>query len=307
MKRILAEIICIGCFFALLGCSVPIREYKGTPLKSLSYQTVDYMGGYTVEYLFDFEGNAVKKRAYLPMDYRDNPPEYDTVHAFSEEQERVLINKLYSYGLFDIKKNYKSPPGISDGGGWTLAVVYNDGTEKRSQGSNNSPEKVFTNCAKAFYDICQTGIVASVPTEYYCPPNVSYAFQAGNASFGYTTYGKRLEYLWNGFEEKNQSAYEANESTDFLQSFHADTSYTLVLYTANYRTDSYPKFHACTVTSYGYNEALTNAVTEYSGGWFSRIEVHLQLNKIYVVRLSFKNGDYVAYTFNTKTAESSIA
>ena len=64
--------------------------------------------------------------------------------------------------------------------------------------------------------------------------------------------------------------------------------------------NDYQRFKKCIVTSYDYNESLTNETTVHSGGWFKKIEVNLELNKIYVVRLEFGNGDFVEYTFNTK-------
>ena len=179
MKRIFALILCVCSIFAICGCAQkPIKEYKGTPVVSLTYETVDYMGGYTEVYLFDFEENTVKRRAYLPSELEGENAPVQVIRQFTEEEEKRLIDKLYTYGLFGIKENYRSPAGISDGGGWSLALAFGDGTVKKSKGSNNAPHKVFENCAKAFYDICQTGIVASVPTEYYCPPNLSYTFHS---------------------------------------------------------------------------------------------------------------------------------
>lgn len=303
MKKFLAAILCIGILLTLVICYFStVREYKGTPLTTLTFESIDYMGGVTTTYVFDFENNVATLNTCIPGD-ENNSSEPKILKEFSDEEEKTLINKLYSYGLFNIKDNYESPGGILDGGGWSLVIEYNDGTTKKSQGSNNSPEMVFKNCAKAFYDLCEYGVVSSVPTEYYCPPNVSYSFKVDNANYGYGSYGTRLDYKWNGFESSGNSVYEANETTEFYHKFNEGDQCTLVLYTANYKnSNNYDRFKKCTVTSYDYNEELTNETVIHSGGWFRQIELSLELNKIYVVRFDFRNGDFVEYTFNTKTS-----
>jgi len=301
MKRLLAMILCVCCIFALVSCELPIREYKGTPICNLTYESIDYNGGYTNTYVIDFENNLVKHRGYLP--YGDEEAEFEIIAVFSDEEEKELINKLYSYGLFCIQDNYPSAPGIIDGGGWNLAIEYSDGTTKKSSGSNNSPSLVFSNCAKAFYDICRDGIVGYVPTEYYTPPHLSYTLRNNNSFYDYiSSYGKRLNYEWNGFESKGNGIYEANLDTDYPYEFYEGEKYSLVLYTANYSTSNYyERFKKIFVKSYDNNENLTNEAVVHSGGWFDKIEFDLELNKIYLVRLEFSSGDFVEYTFNTNT------
>lgn len=301
MRRFIAIILSLVCFLMLVGCNTAVKDHTGTNLSNLSFEIIDYNGGYTETYIFDFENNILKSRGYLPGG--EEKPEFSIIANFSEEEESKLITKLYAYGLFDIKDYYENP-SIVDGGGWSLTIEYDDGTIKSSSGSNDSPTSVFDNCAKAFYDICGLGIVAHVPQEYYSPPNVSYSFCISSYSCEYETYGERADYKWNGFESKNNSIYDINKCVDFSQKFYDGEEYTLILSTQYYgRYDYYgyyDKFEKCIVTSYDYNEALTNRTIEYNGGWFERIELKLQLDKIYLVRIEFKNGDFSEYTFNTK-------
>ncbi len=300
MRKFLSVILCICCFLAFISCSEEdtIKEYTGTSLVNLTFQRVDYMGGYTRTYVVDFENNSIKARAYLP-DGNNQPPEFELLANFSEEEETDLINKLYSWGLFDIDDDYPSPPGVMDGGGWDLAIEYTDGTVKRSTGSNNSPSTVFADCAKAFYDVCGNGILANVPSTYYTPPEVSYNFEP-NSGLVASSYGARADYKWNGFESTGNSVYEINEDTDFTCDFYDGQDYKLILYTGNY--GDYDKFKRYIITSYDYNEESTNEKIVREGRWFEHKEFSLELNKIYVLRLEFKNGDFVEYTFNTKTA-----
>jgi len=69
------------------------------------------------------------------------------------------------------------------------------------------------------------------------------------------------------------------------------------LYTANY--GDYEKFKKCEVYSYDNNEQLSGEQKIVDKGWFDQIDFDLELNKIYVIKLCFKDGDFVEYTFNT--------
>ena len=301
MKKILAlALAVVALLCCLVGCSEGVKEYDKTSLTSLTYTQVDYNGGFTTEYLFDFEKNIATRHSYLPTD--DENDRMETLAEFSDEQEKILIDKLYTYGLFDIKKEYKSPPGIVDGGGWSLKINYNDGTSKESSGSNNSPSSVFSKCAKAFFDICGDGVVAYVPPKYYTPPNVSYAihYTVGNTitTDGATGLDVRGSYKWNGFEEASQNYYELNQNHSFPYEFDESISYEFTLHTSNY--GDYDRFKECVVVSYDFNEELSGEEIVIEKGWFKQIEFDLQFNKIYVVRFSFRNGDFVEYTFNTK-------
>lgn len=301
MKKIVSILIVLVLCIGLCGCvhGKKIKQYEGTPLTQLTFETVDYHGGFTTTYVFDFAENTVKTRGYLPVD--GSKPDFETLTEFTEQQEQTLINKLYSFGLFNIKAEYKSPPGILDGGGWTLQIIYADETTKVSRGSNNTPKAVFKNCATAFYDICHDGIVAHVDAAYYCPPNLSYALQftVGNTTTSQgSDFSARGNYKWNGFEETSCDIFQINQEFEQPYELNADTKYTLVLYTANYHYLT--RFTKCEVSSFDYNENLSGEKIIVDMGWFEQIEFDLELNKIYVIKLSFANGDFVEYTFNTK-------
>ena len=307
MKKIIALILCITSFVFLFGCESlykkDIKEYVGTPLSSLSFETVEYMGGYTETYVFDFSANTVSLTRYKP--WSGDETDTEVVKEFTDDEEKKLIDKLYTYGLFDIDEKYPAPPNIDDGGEWSLAIKYKDGTAKSSYGINNSPRDVFSECAKAFYDICGNGIVGYVPETYYKPAAISIGFKTSDGGENtYHPYGVRVNYSWNGFESTGNDIYEVNESGNFEHLFTDGMSYTLVLFTGNY--GDYEKFKTCTVTAYDYNEELTGKETVYQSGWFKQTDLELKLNKIYVVRLDFKNGDFVEYTFNTEPGRFNI-
>lgn len=305
MKKSCVALVLLICIIALCGCSNDfVMTYHGTPLDSLTYESVDYNGGATTTYVFDFQNNVAKRRFFSPENETSAPDDWVVLKQFSEVEEKQLIDKLYTRGLFSIGKNYKTLLPIIDGGGWTLQIHYSNGKTKVSKGSNAQPTQVFANCAKAFFDLLEEGVLWSVPTEYYCPPNISYSFRVGYSSNSYVPFGARTNYQWNGFGSTGNDAYTANLNYDQPHQFVDGVDYTLVLFTSNYGTfNSYKRFSKCTVTCANFDPQLTNQNVVHSSGWFSQIYIDLQPNKIYVVRLDFSNGDFVEYTFNTKTTK----
>lgn len=301
MKRLLVLALAfLTLTLSITGCKKAIKVYDKTPIISLTHRVVNYNGGYTTEYHFDFKNNVAVMHSYLPAS--DEFDKTELLAEFSDEQEKILINRLYTYGLFNLKSEYKAPVGVIDGSGWDLTINYEDGTSKASKGSNNAPKSVFSDCAKAFYDICSRGVVASVPTEYHTPPNVSYALHTttnGNTlSQGATSLTCRGNYKWNGFEVAGLDYFQINQNYPFPYELNGDTRQELVLYTANY--GNYARFKKCIVTAYDYSEGEQNETLIVEKGWFNQIEFSLTPNKIYVIRLCFKNGDFVEYTLNTK-------
>ncbi len=144
---------------SLVGCS-KIKEYKGTPIDKLSFKSTDYMGGMYTTYGFDFNENTINRIKYGPTPGLE---EYKTetilFKTFTDEEEKILIDKLYTCGLFKLKDEYKPNDLIIDGGGWVLTIEYSDGSVKTSIGDNAYPEKIFAKAANAFREICGTGIV----------------------------------------------------------------------------------------------------------------------------------------------------
>ena len=269
-------------------------ENAKNAITKLTYKKTSYkVGGSTWTYVFNFADNVIEAPSSLAK-------------AFSDEAEDALLNKLSDSGLFDLKEKYSLNASVSDGGSWELTLEFKNGETKKSIGINKFPTSIFNKCSTAFYEICGSGVVATVPSEYYTPPNVSYSFEHIDVenvyvSNGYNSYGKRLNYKWNGFESTGNKIYEANKGVTFPQKFEVGIDYSLVLYTKNYHTGEYSKeFTKCTVTSYDFNENLTNETEIYSDGWFDQISIKIEINKIYVIRFEFENGDFVEYTFNTQ-------
>ena len=315
MKKVLLLILVIVLIFGFVGCSyiaryIPIKEYTETPLSSLSYKTVDYMGGYTETYTLDFVSNTVTKSTFSPW-LEDTEEESEIIARFTEDEERDFINKIYSYGLFNIKEHYEPDYTVMDGGGWSLVVNYSDGTSKKSTGNNASPKEVFNNCAIPFYDLCGEQVIGYVPTTYISPPrvdlSVSYTYKNYNFSGNTVTSFTRGNYLWNGHREGDADIYEiaiGDKGTRFLRG----QEYEISLYTSNYNNynGKYDKFSKCTVTSFSLDPELSDGKQIVSTGWFSSINIPYEPDRIFLVTLEFNNGDFVDYIFSTATLDQKI-
>ncbi len=319
MKRILSIFLALAILTCLVGCDairgiLPIREYNGTPLTTLSYKTVDYMGGATVEYVFDFEENTATRIKTHP-DYSSDEfkliTETELLYQFTDEAEREFINQIYSYGLFNIKDHYEPVGTVMDGGGWTLKIDFSDGTSKISDGDNAGPRTVFRNCSIPFYDLCGVDVLGHVPYAYYTPPSVdiSVGYEYNNHSYSSNHVGgmTRGNYLWNGHEKNNVDIYtQATSRGD--KCFLLGESYTLSLYTANYDNMNYgfSKFNECVVMSYAMDQQMSDGREIARSGWFDSLEITYEPNRIYVVTLYFDNGDYVEYAFTTAALDQKI-
>lgn len=185
---------------------------------------------------------------------------------------------------------------------------YVDGTSKTSTGDNASPTKVFNNCATAFYDLCREGVVGAVPSNYYNPPAISlsfkYSYKKYNFSDNTLSSLTRVNYKWNKFESLDNDIYLINSNLNPKPKFLENNKYHLSLFTSNYGDNE--KFTKCVLKNYDLNEDLSNEKIVLSKKWFNQVETELELNKIYLIELTFKDGDFVQYTFNTRSLESKI-
>lgn len=296
MKKIYI-LIMILLISILCGCN-SIKEYTGTKITKITYKSIDYMGGYTELYELDFNENKYSSISYLPTEVEN--PELEIKSTFTDEEEKEFMDLCYTYGLFNIK-DYYSESGICDGGGWDLSIEYIDGTKKISKGNNAGPYKVFNKCATVFYDLCGEGVVGIIPEYYIFPPNISYSFLFNVDTTRVNTNDiavvRRSNYKWNKKESLDNNYYQLNDEVKERNEFYSSYSYKLVLYTANYNCSE--KFNKITVKEYDFNPELSNEKVIYTGKWFDQIELDIKINKIYVYELSFKDGDYVQYTFAT--------
>lgn len=292
-------VMLIHCFSA---CSIT-KNYQGKEIAKLTYETVVYYSGYTDTYVLDFVGNKYYSASYLHS-VEEATPEPELKTEFTEEEEKVFINACYTHGLFDLDEHYELP--ADDGGGWKLVIEYSDGSTKLSTGSNFAPYSIFNKCSTAFYDLCREHVLGNLPSYYAYPPNISYSFNYSPDEKQFVSSNglaevKRADYKWNKSASADNDIYAINEKLKEKNEFVSDFTYRLVLYTANY--DYKERFKTLTLKEYDYSSELSNEKMIYSGKWIKQIELDIELNKIYVYELTFKNGDYVQYTFNTCCAE----
>lgn len=289
MKRSSIIILLIMTFF-LFSCSSKESENK---IAKITYQTIDYMGGYTQSYIIDFDRNEFLRSHYI---MEEDNSELTVVRSFSEEEEKVFINGITKNGLLNLKERYEPAGIVYDGGGWVLEIVYVDGEIKKSTGKNASPKTIFNNCSTYFYDLCKEEVLGMLPKYYKEPPQISVSFR-GN-SFNGNGYNKiyKIAYKWNKNVLETNDLFELCKSTK--TEFEKDVSYKVVFYTANY--DYEKKFDKFVLISFDNNNELSNKKTISENKWFKQIEFELEIDKIYVFELHYENGDFVQYAFSTE-------
>ncbi len=305
MKKVFLTILVVAFSIIVVSCG-KIKEYNGKKITKLTYQTINYNGGYTQNKVLDFVSNQYLTNGFLPIDEQE--PNLEFKKDFSEEEEKAFIDGCYSYGLFTLKSKYERI-GIIDGQEWSLVIEYEDGTVKTSIGINSVPTSIFNKCSTYFYDLCGEQVLGSLPKYYNNPPAISYAFnykigENGNGSDNTLAKINVANYKWNKFEVKAINIYKLNEQASSHNQFLVNNDYQITLYTANYDCDE--RFNRIVITSYDYNEDLTNEQVVYSGSWFKQIKIKLELNKIYKYILEYKDGDFVEFTFNTKPSNNKI-
>lgn len=290
MKKLLILLICISV--CLLPSCNNIKEYKGEAISKITYVTIDYNGGYTQEHVIDLDLNTYDYVSYYP----DGKTVFDAENDFDDEQEQIFLNACYSFGMFSLKESY-SRDGVDDGGRWEFTIEYADGSTKKSIGVNERPDAVFEKCSTYFFDLCQKDVLGCLPAFYSYPPNVSWSSSSKDDPEFRISVVERADFKWNTASSEGNDIFEINEGVKSRNDLEPGAKYTFCLYTANYTYKE--KFQKITVKEYDYNRELTGEREVYSGKWFKQIEFEVTTDKIYTYELTYKNGDFVIYTFNT--------
>ncbi len=275
------------------------NNYEGLRIKKITYKTVDYFGGATTTSILDLESNEYLISGYTQY---DEEAKMRLVSTFSDEDEEIFLDNIYKSGLLKIKDNYKTTDIIMDGGGWTLIIEFDDGTEKTSDGDNDGPYELFNKCAIYFYDLCGSGVIGYLSEEYFYPQDMNmcvfFRYYEGNNIHSHNGWSTvyTVEYKWYKKILVDNDVFDMCDSkkTEFL----SDKEYFVSFTTGNYFYEL--KFSKFVLYSYDYNKELTNERKLYECGWFSQIDLELEMDKIYVFELFYDNGNYVKYAFSTK-------
>lgn len=306
MKKALLIILLIPLFIFFTSCDFDLvsddKEIRDDIVK-LSYRTIDYNGGIVNSYLLDFKTNEYKKNCFSQSN--DWEPDLILVKTFTDDEEKDFIKGICKCGLLNIKEEYKKT-GILDGGGWALTIEFEDGSTFKSHGSNDGPTKVFNSCSTYFYDLCGQAIIGNLPKHYVDPANIDYSFEYYTDvnhihSTNALTRARMGDYKWNKNESLDNDYYELNLETMSHNSFDANYTYKMTFSTYNYDYDK--RFNKFELLKYDFNYALSNEEEVYSNAWFTQIELDIELNKVYVYRLTYDDGNFVEYTFNTALSD----
>ncbi len=157
LKATIAVLLTLALFSICLGGCDGNDEYKGKPIKKITYTVIDYMGGYTDVHVIDFLGNTYSACGYLPYK-RDVDDVPEVKSTFTDEQEIAFLNSAYKAGFFKLEGEYKPKEVILDGGGWELEILYTDGTKKAATGKNIRPQEL-QDSRNSFEELCGVKVV----------------------------------------------------------------------------------------------------------------------------------------------------
>ena len=204
-------LILLAILLIFSGCSTieqktQMMVYSGLKITKISYESIDYMGGYKDINIIDFNENNYYFQTHSP---EEGYSKLDLRRSFTEEEEKIFLDACYTYGLFDID-DYYSATGIDDGGGWKLIIEYEDGTIKTSIGNNAYPDYVFEKCSTYFYELCGQKIYNYLPEFYLNPPTVTTRFGKSHHWYGSAVI-KKANYQWNSTKSLDNDLFLINE------------------------------------------------------------------------------------------------
>lgn len=157
LKATIAVLLVLALFSICLGGCTGNDEYKGKPIKKITYTTIKYFGGYHTFHIIDFENNTYSACGYLPTaEPACKGPEVKS--TFTDEQEIAFLNSAYKVGFFKLEGEYKPNADVCDGGGWELEILYTDGTKKAATGDNMWPQEL-QDSANSFEELCSVKVV----------------------------------------------------------------------------------------------------------------------------------------------------
>ncbi len=180
MMKILLKFICLLIVVLFVFTMLPRIKYSFKEVGIITYSRGRGMDGRITEYKIDFSHNKVYRKdtnVYFPPpeeapedlleseDYKNNGV-YLEIAAFTEEQEEKFLRSCRLKGLFMIREIYRPIFPMNNGSGRELNVRYYDGSVKRSEGWNESPDMVFNMCSVDFYDLCGERVLGKPPKSY---------------------------------------------------------------------------------------------------------------------------------------------
>lgn len=100
----MAVLLVLVLFSICLGGCDNNDEYKGKPIKKITYTTIKYFGGYRTFHIIDFENNTYSTFGYFPYK-RDADDVPEVKSTFTDEQEIAFLNSAYKVGFLSSKAN----------------------------------------------------------------------------------------------------------------------------------------------------------------------------------------------------------
>lgn len=289
MKKVLNTILVLF-LLTLSGCSY---QYEGKEVKTIYYESVNYNGGFTKEFVVDLENGTVKYKETDPIELTFS--DFEVIYTFDTSKVEEFMNQAGEAGLFELEKEYVNPY-IIDGGGWTFTITYEDGEIKESNGVNEFPDE-FKEADYAFFYLYGDDLFNSLPNDYKNPPAVNFSIQYVVGNSHYSTGGlvSPIIYTWHDTEVTVENPFELGYQLSETE-FKEGIDYLLTLSTSNYTV----RFSRMVITEYDLDGSNEKEID--SRRFFDQKEYDIEVNKIYVIKMTYDYGT-CEYYLSTKLTD----
>ena len=290
MKKIsILLFICLNIVL-LLSCSntnkiIYIGPYTGKEIQSIEYISTDYNGGFTYNRKIDFESNGLYGRAYFPHENENAP--FELITELDPVYYEEFINKIYNYGLLNLKEKYLSSMDIVDGGSWDLIITYKDGTTKESYGVNAGPYQIMINSDYVFYDLFNAEFFGRVDDAYKKPSRLQiyYSRLKNGVKENYFTSIAVTNYLWNKNQVNNIDNFEFAK-THKLFDFNENYEYNFSLWLDG--NNEKPK--KITIQTYSLDRIQIGETISYENNEVKKFSIPLKQDLLYIFTVTYDKG-----------------
>ena len=268
---------------------IPDSYYEN--IESISYTSIDYLGGYNTIKTIDLNENQVIVKEGFPGSE-------EISYSYQLDNSNILdfLKEFKRTGVLDLKKEYKKLLPVMDGGGWKLDIKFKDGTEKNSKGSNAGPYEIFKDADEVFYSYFKASIFGRLDSSYYEIPSLECYLKYDNKTVN--SFINYFEYVW---LHKEVSNIPSVDDIRFLQHFifNKDTTYQFIFNKKEIKSYKYYVLDALG------EEVLYTSQEHIFSNEEDNASIDLELNRIYKITCEYEKGE-VTYFYSTHLIDDSV-
>jgi hypothetical protein len=305
MKKIITVVTLIAIIIIMSSCNplgymVYETEYDDKEISTILFAVNGNWIPDWREKLIDFENLTYSTRHTIAESYRSDyineyneglySDTYAIIQNFSESELSNYKNALVEHGIYNLEERYNDS-GVYDGNSWKLEINFKDGTSFVSSGYVENPiqaNQIDLDCYELFAD----QFFGTLDRSYFEPPelNLSLDYNQVNGSYSFCTGAQICSYEWRKFSKSEDlvSLYNDGNLYSYRSDAYENTEYVQARFTLNEKCKEI-KIYKMDLN--GENKSLVDSKKK-----FNNDGIILEVNKIYVIDITFDNGS-VEYAF----------